>query len=178
MKRTRIYFDNAATTPLDPEVLGVMMTTLEHQFGNPSSIHADGRQARMLVESARKQIANFLNASIGEVFFTSSGTESNNMILKNAVRDLGVQRIISSPLEHHCVAHSLKSLEMDGLCRVEMTEVDAQGNILLEKLEEKLADTGGGAHVGLVDARQQRNWDDAAHQCRRCVVPTLRRVFS
>ena len=85
----RVYFDNAATTPIAEEVIEVMTSCLRHLYGNPSSIHADGRKARAAIEEARKTIATYLNASIGEIFFTSGGTESNNMALKCAVRDLG-----------------------------------------------------------------------------------------
>ena len=99
----RVFLDNAATTPMSEEVIQAMIPIMREQFGNPSSIHADGRKVRATIEEARKKIANYIGASIGEVFFTSGGTESNNMALKCAVRDLGVTRIISSPIEHHCV---------------------------------------------------------------------------
>lgn len=94
---SRIYFDNAATTPLDPEVMEIMVRAYQELHGNPSSIHEEGRRARAAIEQARKEIAVSLNSSIGEIFFTSGGTEANNMALKCAVRDLGVQRIISAP---------------------------------------------------------------------------------
>ncbi len=96
----RIYFDNAATTPLCDEAFEAMVPYLKTHFGNPSSVYAEGRTARMAVENARKAIAGLLNASVGEIFFTSGGTESNNTAIKCAVRDLGVQRVISSPAEH------------------------------------------------------------------------------
>ncbi|MEZ4985221.1 MAG: cysteine desulfurase family protein [Saprospiraceae bacterium] len=108
---SRIYLDNAATTPLDPTVADAMMHVMQQHYGNPSSIHAEGRQARTLVEQARRTVAHHLRASIGDVFFTSGGTESSNMVLKGAVRDLGITRIISSPIEHHCVLHSLDYLK-------------------------------------------------------------------
>ena len=110
----RIYLDNAATTPLHPEVIHEMTKVMEFHYGNPSSIHAEGRTSRAMIEAARKTVANALNASIGEIFFTSCGTESNNMILKNAVRDLGVRRIISSPIEHHCGLHSMEQIRHSG----------------------------------------------------------------
>ncbi|HNB93278.1 MAG TPA: aminotransferase class V-fold PLP-dependent enzyme, partial [Saprospiraceae bacterium] len=84
----RIYLDNAATTPLDPEVLDIMCKTLQNDFGNPSSTHSEGRKARALIEAARKSIASCIHASPSEIIFTSGGTESNNMALKCAVRDL------------------------------------------------------------------------------------------
>ncbi|NJB84947.1 cysteine desulfurase [Lewinella marina] len=141
----RIFLDNAATTPIDPEVLTAMVEVMQSTFGNPSSIHAEGRKARSLIEAARKTVANALNCSIGEIFFTSGGTEANNMALKNAVRDLGVKRIISSPLEHHCVLHSLEAIAATGAAEVEMVNIDERGHVdladLRRRLEEQSADT-------------------------------------
>ncbi len=137
-KKQRIYFDNAATTPLSEEVRERMCALMQTCWGNPSSIHAEGRKARALVEQARKTVATCLGASIGEIFFTSGGTESNNMILKNSVRDLGVRRIISSPLEHHSVLHSLQRLERAGV-EVVYLPVDQKGRIDLEELRSLLA---------------------------------------
>ena len=134
----RIFLDNAATTRLDPEILTVMTGVMAEQYGNPSSIHAEGRQARSLIEAARKSVANTLNCSIGEVFFTSGGTEANNMALKNAVRDLGVTRIISSPLEHHCVLHSLDAIAATGAATVEMVATDEYGHIDPDDLRQRL----------------------------------------
>jgi cysteine desulfurase len=134
----RIYFDNAATTPIAPEVVDVMMDALRKLYGNPSSIHADGRNARAAIEEARKTVAKCLNASIGEIFFTSGGTESNNMILKNAVRDLGVQRIVTSAIEHHCVLHTSESLAKTEKIELVFVKIDEKGIIDLENLSEIL----------------------------------------
>jgi cysteine desulfurase len=131
----RIYLDNAATTPLSEKVVEAMNQTLTEVFGNPSSIHADGRKARATIENARKIVANAIGASIGEIFFTSCGTESNNMILKGAVQDLGVERIISSPLEHHCVLHSLDTISKKWGTEIVYLEPNANGRISLEALE-------------------------------------------
>jgi cysteine desulfurase len=98
----RVYFDNAATTPISEEVINAMLPILRGQYGNPSSIHAEGRSVRAALESARKAVAQSIGAGTGEIFFTSGGTESNNMAIKCAVRDLGVQRIISSPASGGC----------------------------------------------------------------------------
>ncbi len=136
---SRIFFDNAATTPLDPEVLTSMTEVMAKNYGNPSSIHSEGRTARALIEQARKTVANTLNCSIGEIFFTSGGTEANNMALKNSVRDLGVKRIISSPLEHHCVLHSLDAIKATGKAAVEMVRIDEKGSVDLEDLKARLA---------------------------------------
>lgn len=138
----RIYLDNAATTPLRPEVIEVMTRSMHEHFGNPSSIHADGRTVRAAIEQARKTVAKHLHASLGEIFFTSGGTESNNMAIKCAVRDLGVRRIISSPLEHHCVLHSLKSVEHQGV-HLDMLRVDARGRVDYDQLEEMLQSGNG-----------------------------------
>ncbi len=139
----RIYLDNAATTPLRPEVIEAMTRSMKEHFGNPSSIHADGRTVRAAIEEARKTVAKHLNASIGEIFFTSGGTESNNMAIKCSVRDLGVRRIISSPIEHHCVLHSLESVEKQGVT-IEMLRVDERGRVDYDQLETLLQDTGAG----------------------------------
>jgi cysteine desulfurase len=139
----RVYFDNAATTPLDPSVITAMTGAMTTLYGNPSSIHADGRNARAAIEEARKKVAKLINASIGEIFFTSGGTEANNMVLKNAVRDLGVQRIISSPLEHDAVLQTLENLKKTSQIVVEMVKIDEKGHISLENLSEILR----GAHL-------------------------------
>jgi cysteine desulfurase len=131
----RVYLDNAATTAIDPQVIAAMTDALTHLYGNPSSIHADGRNARAAIEEARKSVAKHINASIGEVFFTSGGTESNNMVLKNAVRDLGVRRIVSSKLEHHAVLHTIDSLVKSGFCTAEYVDFDEKGTINLENLD-------------------------------------------
>src|SRR5436190_2695355 len=107
----RIYFDNAATTSLDPQVLQSMMPYLTEKFGNPSSIYSYGRESRMAIETARKSIAKILNAHPAEIFFTSGGTESSNTAISASVRDLGCRHIITSPIEHHAVSHSVSHLD-------------------------------------------------------------------
>ena len=151
----RIFLDNAATTPLDPVVLEAMTAVMANNFGNPSSIHAEGRQARALIEGARKTVANALNCSIGEIFFTSGGTEANNMALKNSVRDLGVTRIISSPLEHHCVLHSLDSIVATGDAKVEFVNVTPKGHPDLEDLKKRLAASDDKTLVSLMHSNNE-----------------------
>lgn len=151
----RIYLDNAATTPIDKEVAALMTEVLLNDFGNPSSIYAEGRKVRSLVEQARKQVATTIGASIGEIFFTSGGTESNNMALKCGVRDLGVKRIISSPLEHHCVLHSLESLEKTGQAEVIFLPVDEKGNIDIQVLSVLLKDTSKKTMVSLMHSNNE-----------------------
>ena len=134
----KVYFDNAATTPLDTGVAENMHQAMLHLHGNPSSIHAVGRQSRAAIEEARKKIAHFIGASIGEIFFTSGGTESNNMVLRNAVRDLNVERILTTKLEHHAVLHTLESLAHQNLVQVEFISIDSLGRIDTADLIEKL----------------------------------------
>lgn len=138
----RIYLDNAATTPMREEVIEAMAEAMRTHHGNPSSIHADGRSVRAAIESARKQVASFFNASIGEIFFTSGGTEGNNMAIKCAVRDLGVRRIISSPIEHHCVGHSLDTVKKMGV-KVDLLTVNGRGQIDYGQLENMLHSGNG-----------------------------------
>ena len=151
----RVFLDNAATTPLDPAVAARMMEVMTQEFGNPSSIHAEGRRARSLIEAARKTVAGVLNSSIGEIFFTSGGTEANNTALKNSVRDLGVTRIISSPLEHHCVLHSLDRIAAEGRARVELVALDRLGNVNLADLERRLAAGDERTLVSLMHANNE-----------------------
>jgi cysteine desulfurase len=151
----RVYFDNAATTPIAEAVLEVMTDCMKHTFGNPSAIHAEGRIARAAIEQARKTVAKYLNASVGEIFFTSGGTESNNMVLKNAVRDLGVQRIISSPLEHHCIGHTLESLQRNRKIMVEWVHINEKGQIDLAHLQVLLSKKGGKTLVSLMHANNE-----------------------
>ena len=134
----RVYFDNAATTPILDEVIEDMNRSMRENFGNPSSIHREGRTARAAVEQARKVVAQSLGASIGEIFFTSCGTESNNMVLKNAVRDLGVKRIISSPIEHHCVLHTVERIGKDNQVEIQQVRLNEQGHVDLAHLRDLL----------------------------------------
>jgi cysteine desulfurase len=137
----RIYFDNAATTPMRKEVIDAMLPYLREYFGNPSSIHAEGRKARTAVEAARKIVARTIGASIGEIFFTSGGTESNNMALKCAVRDLGVKRIITSPVEHHNVFNPLNRLVAENKVVVVNLNVDGYGRPDMEELQRELGNS-------------------------------------
>ncbi len=151
----RIYFDNAATTPMTKEVVDAMLPFMYEFHGNPSSIHGDGRKVRTALEKARKTIANCLGASIGEIFFTSGGTESNNMALKCAVRDLGVKRIISSPVEHHCVSHTIESLARDNGIEVVNLHVDEMGCPKYAELEALLTDNDTPTLVSLMHANNE-----------------------
>lgn len=139
----RVYFDNAATTPISEEVIEAMLPVLRGQYGNPSSIHAEGRSVRAIIESARKTVAQCIGASTAEIFFTSGGTESNNMAIKCAVRDLGVRRIISSPTEHHCGLHAIEAVEKTDGVEVVWLPVDERGRVDVQALEQALQESAG-----------------------------------
>ncbi|HEY0677580.1 MAG TPA: cysteine desulfurase family protein [Chitinophagaceae bacterium] len=134
----RIYLDNAATTPLDPEVLEAMMPYLTEKFGNPSSIYSYGRESRMAVENARKSVAKILNAHPAEIFFTSGGTESTNTAITASVRDLGCTHIITSMLEHHATLHTVEHLYKKGEAALSYVKVLPDGHIDLEDLDQIL----------------------------------------
>jgi cysteine desulfurase len=133
-----IYFDNAATTPLRTEVISSISEVMQECFGNPSSTHAFGRTAKTHVETARKEIAKQINAAPQEIIFTSGGTESDNMILHCAVKDLGVKRIISSPIEHHAVLHAMEALEKLFDISTAYVKTDDKGVVDLGDLEALL----------------------------------------
>ncbi|MFT4031654.1 MAG: cysteine desulfurase family protein [Siphonobacter sp.] len=135
----RIYLDNAATTPLEPAVIEEMLPFMLEQFGNPSSIHGHGRIVRSAVERARKKIADLLNTSPSELFFTSGGTEADNTVLRNTVQAAGVKHIITSPLEHHAILHTAEALEKQGLVHVSFVNLDEKGRVDLAHLESLLA---------------------------------------
>jgi len=137
---SRIYFDNAATTALDPDVLNAMLPYLTEKFGNPSSIYSYGRETKMAIESARKTVAKLLNANPGEIFFTSGGTESSNTAINAAVNDLGVKHIITSPIEHHATLHTVENLEKRGLIKLSIVKLTDKGHLDLSDLERLLAD--------------------------------------
>ncbi len=132
----RIYFDNAATTPMDPAVQQTMIETMA-VFGNPSSIHQEGRQAKTILEKARKTVANLLGTAPGEIFFTSSGTEADNMAIRCSVEDLGVSHIISSRIEHHAVLHSLDYCSANGI-KISYVDLLPDGHIDMAHLEKLL----------------------------------------
>ncbi len=135
----RIYFDNAATTALDKEVLDAMLPYMTTQFGNPSSIYSYGRESRLAIETARKSVAKLLNAHPGEIFFTSGGTESNNTAILSAIRDLGCCHIISSAIEHHAVLHTVEHYGCGEKVTRSFVKLLENGHVDLEDLEEQLA---------------------------------------
>nr|MCU0351443.1 cysteine desulfurase [Flavobacterium sp.] len=134
----KVYLDNAATTPLRKEVVAVMSAVLLEHYGNPSSSHSYGRSAKTQLESARKAIAKCLHAQASEILFTSSATEATNWILRSAVRDLGVKRIISSKIEHHATLHTIEVLERETGIEVVYLPILPDGSLELSGLPELL----------------------------------------
>jgi cysteine desulfurase len=133
-----IYLDNAATTPLDPEVFDAMKPFMLEDFGNPSSTHAHGRKARAAIESARKKIASLLNCTPGEIIFTSGGTEADNAILAGAIETWQIKNVISSPIEHHAVLHTLEHLQQRNVVRLHMVNLNEKGHVDYAHLESLL----------------------------------------
>ncbi|MFM7566459.1 MAG: aminotransferase class V-fold PLP-dependent enzyme, partial [Flavobacteriales bacterium] len=134
----RVYLDNAATTPIAPEVTEAMIKVLQHHFGNPSSSHAFGREAKALLETSRRNIAKHLNCLPSELFFTSGGTEADNLACYIAVQELGVKRIISTSIEHHAVGHTVEMYRDRFKVELHNLNLDAQGHIDLSELEALL----------------------------------------
>lgn len=137
----RIYLDNAATTPLDKEVIAEMVNVMENYYGNPSSIHAQGREVRTLIEKARKTVSGLLNATPAEIFFTSGGTEADNTAIRCGIAAYGLKHAITSKIEHHAVEHTLGQLLKDGVIdKLSFVNIDGQGNVDYAHLEELLKD--------------------------------------
>ncbi|WP_432712439.1 cysteine desulfurase family protein [Pedobacter sp.] len=135
----RIYLDNAATTPLDKEVLAEMVNVMDNYYGNPSSIHAQGREVRTLIEKARKTVAGLLNAVPAEIFFTSGGTEADNTAIRCGIEAFGLKHAITSKIEHHAVEHTLNDMLKKGvLDKISHVNIDAKGNIDYAHLEQLL----------------------------------------
>jgi cysteine desulfurase len=151
----KVYLDNAATTALDSSVLEVMMPYLTEQYGNPSSIHGFGRETKAAIEKSRKVIAKYLNASVGEIFFTSGGTESANLVLKCAVERYSIKHIITSKIEHHCVTHPVEELEKAGKIQAHYVQLDDDGRVVYEDLERLVHQYGKDALVALMHANNE-----------------------
>ena len=151
----RIYFDNAATTALDKEVLDAMLPYMTEKFGNPSSIYSYGRESRLAIESARKSVAKILNANPGEIFFTSGGTESNNTAILSAIRDLGCRHIITSPIEHHAVLHTVEHYDHSKEVTSSFVKLLPDGHVDLANLEEQLASYKEHCLVSLMHANNE-----------------------
>ena len=151
----RIYLDNAATTPLDAEVLNVMMPYLTTSFGNPSSIYSYGRESRLAIETARKTVAKILNAHPAEIFFTSGGTESSNTAITASVRTLGCKHIITSKIEHHATLHTVEYMHRTGEAALSYVNLLPGGHIDLQHLEELLSGNKEKSLVTLMHANNE-----------------------
>jgi cysteine desulfurase len=133
-----VYLDNAATTQIRDEVINEMIYAMKNNYGNPSSTHSYGRSSKSIIETCRKKIASCLNVSTSEILFTSGGTEANNLILRSAVRDLGVAHIITSKIEHHAVLHTIQQLNKEYKIAVDYVDLKPNGSVDLLHLETLL----------------------------------------
>jgi len=134
----KVYLDNAATTPLAPEVFDAMVPYLKNEFGNPSSTHFYGRQTKAAIETARRKVAELIHSKPSEIIFTSGGTEADNMALNCAISDLGVQRIITSSIEHHAVIHTAEHICNKSKIELDLVKLTENGHVDLNHLEELL----------------------------------------
>ncbi|WP_373708486.1 cysteine desulfurase family protein [Kaistella sp.] len=151
----RIYLDNAATTPLTEEVIDAMVGVLKNNYGNPSSTHSLGQEAKILIENVRREIADYLKVSPAEIIFTSCGTESNNMVIKSCVEHLNVERIISSPIEHKCVAETVLDMKKRKGVEVVYLRPDKKGDVSLDQLENILKSSDKKTLVTLMHANNE-----------------------
>ena len=135
----KIYLDNAATTPIDQEVIDAMIPVIKENYGNPSSIHSIGRQSRAIIENSRKVVSKYLNASPAEIFFTSGGTEADNMAIVCSIKDLGIKHAVTSKIEHHAVLHTLENMAKLGEVKLSFVDLDESGHIKLDHLEDLLS---------------------------------------
>lgn len=150
----KVYLDNAATTALDKEVLEAMLPLMVEHYGNPSSIHAFGRQTRAAIEQARKTVARLLNCSPAEIFFTSGGTEADNMAIRCSIENLGIKHAITSAIEHHAVLHTLEELAAKGIIKLSKVNLIDNGHIDLAHLDELLK-TNERSFVSLMHANNE-----------------------
>ena len=151
----KVYFDSAATTELRSEVIHCIAEVLRTEYGNPSSTHSYGRSSKSLLETARKEIAGYLNVSPGEIVFTSGGTEADNLVINSAVRDLHVKRIISSKTEHHAVLHTIGALEKEYGIRLEWVDLDSSGLVDTNHLESLLKSSSEKTLVSLMHVNNE-----------------------
>ena len=134
----KVYLDNAATTPMAPEIIQMMSEMMKTDFGNPSSVHSFGRKSRIIIEKARKTIAELLNTSPGSIFFTSGGTESDNMAIRCAIHDYKLTHVVTSKISHLAVLNPLLDLEKEGAIKISYIKLDKSGVISMPHLQELL----------------------------------------
>lgn len=150
----RVYLDNAATTPMDEAVFEAMKPYMLHSFGNPSSIHSHGREVRSAIEKSRKKVADLLNTSPSEIFFTSGGTEADNTALRCSIDTYGIKNVITTPIEHHAVLHTLQRLEKEGKIRLSLLDLDGKGDLDLNQLNS-LLENNPGSIVSIMHANNE-----------------------
>ena len=138
----RVYLDHAATTPVDPEVADLMAQVLREVSGNPSSIYAEGRRARALVDRARDEVARAIGADATEIVFTSGGTEADNLALRGVLkaREGEADGIITTAIEHHAILDTAKDLEAHGQARVTVVPVDRDGRVSAQAVARAIDD--------------------------------------
>lgn len=151
----KVYLDNAATTAIDEQVIETMVKVMKTNFGNPSSTHSVGQEAKSLIEEVRRRVAEHLKVLPAEIIFTSCGTESNNLIIKSCVTHLGVERIISSPMEHKCVAEAIRDAKTRKGVEVVYLRPNKNGDIDLENLENALKASDKKTLVSLMHANNE-----------------------
>jgi len=152
-----IYFDNAATTKLDPLVLEAMLPFLAEQYGNPSSVYSIGRYARFMVETARKKVSELLGTKSSSIYFTSGGTESNNTAILAAIRDCGCNCIITSPIEHHAVLHTVEFYSASFNIPLLFVALTSEGTVDYADLEIKLGEQSLAGRKCLVSLMHANN---------------------
>ena len=131
-----VYFDNAATTPISKKVIDKMIPYMEDGFGNPSSIHKRGREIKSVIEKSRSKVADILSCEPGEIFFTSGGTEADNMFIINTVREKKIDTVITSKVEHHAVLHCCDYLNKTQNINIKYVSINNNGEVDLEDLEK------------------------------------------
>src|SRR5690554_757257 len=151
----KVYLDNAATTPLAPEVYEEMIPYLKNEFGNPSSTHSFGRQAKGTIETSRRKVAGLINAKPSEIVFTSGGTEADNMAFSIAINELGVKRVITSEIEHHAVIHTAENICKKNEIQFELVNLLPNGHVDLVHLEELLQSSDKKTLVSLMHGNNE-----------------------
>ena len=136
----RVFLDNASTTPMAPEIIEMMSEMMKTTYANPSSMHSFGREAKIVIENARKTIANILNTSPGSIFFTSGGTEADNMAIMCGIHDNDIKHAITSKISHLAILHPLEDLAAAGKIKLSYVNIDKDGEVSLTHLKELLKD--------------------------------------
>jgi cysteine desulfurase len=151
----KVYFDSAATSQLRNEVIHTMTNVLKTEYGNPSSTHTYGRSSKSLLENCRKEIAKIFNVQASEIIFTSGGTEADNLVLQSCVRNLGVQKIITSKLEHHAVLNTVESLQKKEDVEVLYVKHNADSSVDIDDFETLLKSSKGKTLVSLMHVNNE-----------------------